>query len=94
VFVSSTLPAKTIIAIVPAGLATVVKAPRIEASIESAVHMYDPATDLTTPGTPPVSAYPIKSIYQTDSVALRLILPATWALRSPSALAWVQNVTW
>jgi hypothetical protein len=85
------LPDKTVIGIVPAALATVVEAPRIEASSATA-HVDTAPSDISTaPGT---VAYPVKSFYQIDAVALRLILPATWARRSANAVAWIQNTSW
>jgi hypothetical protein len=33
-------------------------------------------------------------MWQTDSLALRLILPVNWALRRTGMVAWTQNVTW
>jgi hypothetical protein len=39
-------------------------------------------------------AKPIRSMFQTDSAGLRFILPATWALRSPQAIVWVEGATW
>jgi hypothetical protein len=34
------------------------------------------------------------SVFQKDSVALRLRWPITWTLRTPSALAWMTGVNW
>ena len=39
-------------------------------------------------------AAPIRSAFQTYSIALRFILPATWARRSSSAVAWIQGAGW
>jgi len=36
-----------------------------------------------TEGTPPTVAAPAKSLYQSDLVAIRVILDAAWALRAP-----------
>jgi Phage capsid family len=92
VLMSAALPAKRVIAIAARALASAFGAPAIDASREAAVHMADPAAELIDIGG--VMATPIKSMTQTDSVALRLRMPVAWALRSPVAIAWMDNVTW
>jgi hypothetical protein len=92
VLMSSTLPAGRVIAVAARALVTAVDAPQIDASREAAVHMASPASELVDIGG--VLATPIKSMVQTDSVALRLRMPLAWALRSPVALAWMDSVTW
>jgi hypothetical protein len=91
---STALADGEVVGIVPAGLATVVEPPRITAGAESTIHQDTAPTDIGTPGAPAVVAAPTFSMYQKDAVALRFILPAIWARRSPSAVAWVQTVTW
>jgi hypothetical protein len=87
VYASNALAAGTVIAIAPAGIATAIETPRVEASTESAVQM------LTTPTDDPIEGGgPVASIYQTDRITLRLIQPATWVLRSPSAIAMVREM--
>lgn len=88
------LPDKTVIGLVPAALATVIEPPRIDRGESAAVHMDTVPSDISTAGSPAVVAYPVGSMFQIDAVSLRLILPATWARRSPSAVAWIQNTVW
>jgi hypothetical protein len=69
--------------------------PRFEISDQATLHLEDTSpTDITTTGTPPVAAFPVKSMFQTDSLALRLILPINWTIRRPGTVAWVAGVTW
>ena len=88
VFASAALPDKTVMAIAPQALAAVLETPRIEASSEAVVHMED-----TTPGAVVASA-PTRSLWQTNSVGLRLISPVSWALRAPNAVAAMVAVNW
>jgi hypothetical protein len=91
-YMSNALPDGTVIGVVPAALATVVEAPRIELVNQTSLHMEQAAQELvSSPGT---VAAPIRSMWQTDTQALRFILPASWALRSSSAVAWMQSVKW
>ena len=69
-----------------------VDAPRIEAGTEVTLHMNDAPEELVSAGG--VLAAPIRSAFQTDSIALRFILPATWSRRSNKAVAWVQGAGW
>jgi hypothetical protein len=39
-------------------------------------------------------ATPVGSMFQTDSVALKLRWPISWALRTSNAVAWIANVNW
>jgi len=69
------------------------EAPRFEVSDQATLHMEDTAPADITGGTPS-PAVPVKSMWQTDSLALRLIWPMNWALRRPNMVSWVQGVTW
>lgn len=60
--------------------------PEIIAGNAGSLHMSDTPTDLG-------SAAPAKSMFQTDSVALRLRWPASWQLRNALGLAWL-TPTW
>jgi hypothetical protein len=68
--------------------------PRFEVSDQATLHMED-TTPLAigTPGTPPTVAAPTRSMFQTDSLALRMILPMNWIMRRP-VISWVAAVTW
>jgi hypothetical protein len=70
-------------------------APRFEVSDQATLH-FDDTTPLQigTPGTPPTVAAPVQSLWQTDSLALRLILPINWCLRRGGVVAWTAGVTW
>jgi HK97 family phage major capsid protein/HK97 family phage prohead protease len=69
--------------------------PRFEVSDQATLHMED-TTPLAigTPGAPNTVAAPVRSMFQTDSIALRMILPMNWAMRRTGLVAWVTGVTW
>jgi hypothetical protein len=92
VFTSSTLPAKRVIAVAAQALVTAFGVPEIDASRTSALHIAAPASDVADSGG--TMAFPVKSMMQMDAVGLRLRMPCAWALRSPTALAWMDAVTW
>ena len=82
------------IAIATQALACVIDAPSIEASQESATVMDTAPAQIGTAGTPTVVAAPTISVFQTDAVSVKFRQPVAWALRSPSAVAWIEGATW
>lgn len=70
-------------------------APRFDMSDQATLHMED-TTPLAigTAGSPNTVAAPVRSLYQTDSMALRMIMDVNWAMRRSGVIAWTQSVTW
>jgi hypothetical protein len=60
--------------------------PEIDAGHAGALHMNDVPTAIVDGGT---MAAPTRSLFQTDSVGLKMRWPVTWALRDTRALAWL-----
>jgi HK97 family phage prohead protease len=68
--------------------------PRFELSDQATLHFEDTTPlQIGTPGTPPVVAAPVQSLWQTDSLALRLIMRLNWYVRRP-VVANIAAVTW
>jgi HK97 family phage major capsid protein len=93
---SPTVPAGVLILLDAADFVSVTgDEPRFDVSDQATLHMED-----TTPlaigvaGTPPVVAAPVRSLFQTDTLAVRMILPMNWALRRAGVVAWTESVTW
>ncbi|HVG51645.1 MAG TPA: phage major capsid protein [Xanthobacteraceae bacterium] len=93
---SGTVPLGTVIAMDAADYVSVTgDTPRFEISDQATLHMEDTAPQhIGTAGTPAVVAAPVMSMFQTDSMALRLILPMNWVVRRAGTVAWVAGVTW
>lgn len=100
VFATLGVAAGTVIMLDPGAIAVAYGAePRFSASTETQLHMHTAPQDFSTGAGPtPVAvaniAAPVKSMFQTDCVALRMLLPAAWAIRSPGAISWVSGTTW
>jgi hypothetical protein len=93
VLVSSSLPPKRLICVAAPALVTAFGVPEITGSKSSALHFAAPtAADIADGGG--TVAFPVKGLFQIDAAALKLRLPVAWALRSPQAIAFVDNVTW
>jgi hypothetical protein len=96
VFASSGLAAaKTVIAIASNALASACDpVPRMNINEQTAVHMNDVPLPIGTAGSPNVVAAPTRSLWQTDSIGLRMVWEVSWGLRAAAGLAWMTNVLW
>lgn len=69
--------------------------PMYSVSDQATLHMEDTAPlPIASTGAPNTVAAPVRSLYQTDSLALRMILPLNWALLRTGSVSWTQAVTW
>jgi HK97 family phage prohead protease len=92
---SATITAKTVILVDAADFVTFQgDVVRMELSDQATLHMEDTSPLDLVSGSPGVVASPQRSLFQTDSIALRMIAPLNWAFRRTGVLAWTQNVTW
>ena len=89
---SGTVPLGTVGMVDAADFVSVgAEAPRFEISDQATLHMEDSAPQpLVDGGTP---AAPMRSLFQTDSLGLRLIMPINWCMRRPIT-ALITGVTW
>lgn len=97
VVVSSTVPAGMVILINADDLLVVQgDTPRFDVSDQATLHFEDTTPLQLTTGAQgsAVAATPTRSLFQTDSLALRMILPMNWALRRTGSVAWTSAVTW
>jgi HK97 family phage major capsid protein/HK97 family phage prohead protease len=69
--------------------------PQFSVSDQAVLHMEDttPAA-IGTAGTPPVVATPARSLWQTDTMAIRMIMDINWAMRRAGATAFLSAPTW
>jgi hypothetical protein len=93
---SSVLPDKTIVALATNAFVSVGDlAPQFETALEAVFHSEASApAPIGTPGTPNVVAAPTVSAWQQDVVALKMKFAINWTLRSPSGVAYLNNVGW
>jgi hypothetical protein len=92
VLASPALAADDVIAISGNGLASAVDAaPELEVSKVAVMHEETAPLAIGTP--PNVVASPTRSLWQSDTVGIKIRFNASWALRDPRALAWA-TVRW
>jgi hypothetical protein len=97
VVVSTTCTAGMVILINAADLmVTQGDSPRFDVSSEATIHFEDttPLQISTGAQGSGVLATPVRSMFQTDSIALRMVLPLNWAMLRTGSIAWVSGVTW
>jgi Phage capsid family len=96
VLASGALADRTVVAVASNALVSAMDpAPRFELSKSATVHTEDTSpAQLASVGTPNTVAAPMRSMFQSDSSALRLIMEVSWGLRTSGAVAWMQNVNW
>src|SRR5262249_48095401 len=87
ILASAGVPAKNVVLIEASSLVSGFSAvPEFETSNFALLHMEDAApTDFP--------ASPMKSLFQADSFALKMMLRASWGMRAPH-VTYVSNVTW
>jgi HK97 family phage prohead protease len=93
---SGTVPLGTVLCLDAADYVSITgDTPRFEISDQATLHMEDTSPQhIGTAGTPGVVAAPAVSMFQTDSLALRLILPMNWTMRRIGVVSFVAGVTW
>ena len=86
----------TVVAIDPSGVVSgAAGQPRIDVGRETLLHFEDTSPLQFSTGAPgsAVLATPSRNLYQTDSMALRLLVDCAWVAR-PGYVQFVSNVTW
>ncbi len=98
---STTLAYRTMILIDAADFITATwDTPNFAVSDQAVLHMEDTSpTGITTGGATPAFASPVRSLFQTDSIAIRMIMDINWALRRSTAVGssvvqWTNTLVW
>jgi len=92
---STSITAGTVIAVDAADFVTGTgDAPMFETSDQATIHMEDTPTALSAVASPNTVAAPIRSMFQTNSVALKMTMDVTWAMRRSGMVQYISSVTW
>ena len=69
--------------------------PNFSVSDQAVLHMEDTApSQIVTVGSPNVVAAPVRSLWQTDSMAIRLLLDINWAMQRTGTVQWTDTLAW
>jgi hypothetical protein len=95
IYPSGGLADGTLVAISPKALCVASDAARLDVREEVVLHMDSAPTQLVTGSSAtPVAAFPMRSMWQTECVAIRLLASdVAWGWRG-AGIAWTDTVTW
>jgi HK97 family phage major capsid protein len=69
--------------------------PRFDVSDQAVLHMEDSnPQQISTVGTPATVAAPVRSLWQTDTIGIRMIMDINWAMRRTGMVHTVTTMTW
>ncbi|MDX0230257.1 phage major capsid protein [Sinorhizobium meliloti] len=93
---SGAVPDMTVVALDASDFVTVTgDTPEFDVSDQATLHMEDTAPlPIVGGGATPVTASPVRSLWQTASIGIRMIWDMNWAMRRPGMVSYVENVTW
>lgn len=96
VIASTTVPATMLIMIDAADFASVTgDTPEFDVSDVATIHEEDTTPlPIGTAGSPAVVAAPVRSLWQTASIGIRMLLDMNWSMRRTGMVTWVTGVTW
>jgi HK97 family phage prohead protease len=93
---STTMPATQLIMVDAADFASVTgDTPEFDVSDVATIHEEDTTPlPIGTVGAPATVAAPVRSLWQTASIGVRMLLDMNWAMRRTSMVSWMTGVTW
>lgn len=93
VLVSTNATAARLIAVDAEDFATATgDTPEFDVSEQATLHMSDAPGELVTAAGSVND--PMRSLYQTNSMAIRMLLPLTWKMRRSGMVGWIDGTTW
>lgn len=94
-FIESTnVTANRLIAIRATDFAAAGGDPDFDVSEQAAIHMEDTTPLEIVSGTGPTTADPVRSLWQTASVGVRMLMDVSWTMRRTGMVQWVDTTTW
>jgi hypothetical protein len=87
---SAAVPADRIIAVEPGAIISAVDMPDLDFSTQATLHMDTEPLPIRDSGV----AAPVRSLWQTASMALRIIQEMAWAKRRAGAVAYLDGASW
>lgn len=76
-------------------LATALGAPEFEMSTQATIHMEDTTPlEIVASGSPDVTAAPVRSFFQTDSMGIRMVLDTNWKMVRSGMVQWIDGTSY
>lgn len=68
--------------------------PEFDVSEQATIHMEDTTPLEIVSGTGPTTADPVRSLWQTNSVGVRMLMDVSWVMRRTGMVQWIDTTTW
>lgn len=68
--------------------------PEFDVSEQATIHMEDTTPLEIVSGTGPTTADPVRSLWQTASVGVRMLMDVSWTMRRTGMVQWIDGTTW
>jgi hypothetical protein len=69
--------------------------PQFTISDQAVIHMEDTSpSGITTGGATPAFASPVRSMFQTDCLAIKMLLDINWGMRRTGVVQWSDTLAW
>jgi len=68
--------------------------PSFDVSEQATIHMEDTTPLEIVSGTGPTTADPVRSLWQTASVGVRMLMNVSWTMRRPGVVQWIDGTSW
>jgi len=68
--------------------------PDFDVSEQATIHMEDSAPLEIVSGTGPTTADPVRSLWQTASVGVRMLMDVSWTMRRDGMVRWIDGTSW
>lgn len=92
---SGNVPAGRLIAIRTSDLATAMgDTPEFDISEQATIHLEDTTPLEIVSGTGPTTADPVRSLFQTATIGVRMLMDVSWAMRRAGMVRWIDQVSW
>lgn len=91
---STNVTANRLIAIRASDFAGAGGNPRFDVSQQATIHMEDTTPLEIVSGTGPTAADPVRSLWQTASIGVRMLMDVSWTMRRTGMVQWVDTTTW
>jgi HK97 family phage prohead protease len=91
---STNVAANRLIAIRASDFAGAGGDPDFDVSEQATIHMEDTTPLEIVSGTGPTTADPVRSLWQTASVGVRMLMDVSWTMRRTGMVQWVDTTTW
>jgi HK97 family phage major capsid protein len=96
ILTSATVPADTMLLIDAADFTSSTgENPQFTISDQAVLHMEDTTPlAISTPGAPATIAAPVRSLFQTDCLAIKMLMDINWGMRRTGVVQWSDTLAW